>query len=269
MVDRKNFAFANQKSETRILRDNDKLKILICPHSFEEDSYLNGEHIFDNTFFSWLCHLGELSEQTPNYEWYLKDHPTMYPRDLAINDMILSKYHKIIRLPIGVSPIQLKEEGIKYALTVSGSIGHEYPAIGIQVINAGLNPHSKFDFCWNPKTKEEYDDLIFNLDKLPVKNDMEGLYKFYCLNYLYYDWEYIPNNKFFFENPLLRIFDANELKTKGLEFGTWMYKELLKEYSVEKHHKILSQMDGLLEKVDSYRPDIFYKKDINIDNLKN
>lgn len=258
-ADKTNFAFAEKKKEFRVLEKNEKIKIMICPHIFEEDCIYCGEQIFDNNYFSWLCHLGELSNKTPEYDWYLKMHPSSQRRDFIIIDMLLKKYSQIKKIPGNVSPIQLKEEGIDYALTVYGSIGHEYPEIGIQVINAGNNPHSAFNFTWNPKTKEEYDYLIMNLDKLKKKVDKEGLYQFYSLNYLFYDWDYIPYRSLFFKNPVLAM-DRLELESHGKRFGTWLYKEYMKEWTKKRHENILIQMENIFEKLDNWRPNVLYKK---------
>lgn len=257
--DKKNFAFGEHKQDRAVLDVNDKIKLMICPHIFEEDCFYCGEQIFDNNYFAWLCHLGELSERTPNYDWYLKMHPSSARRDFIIINMILNKYPNIKKIPENVSPVQLRDEGMAYALTVYGSIGHEYPEIGIQVINAGLNPHSAFDFTWNPKTKEEYDDLIMNLDKLKPKQDREGLYQFYSLNYLYYDWEYIPWRSLLFKNPLLGM-DRFGLEAEGLSPGTWVYEEYMKEWTKERHEEILSQLDGIFKKLDEWSPKVLYKR---------
>lgn len=254
-----NYTFAEKKKSRRILEDNDKIKVMICPHIFEEDCYWCGEQIFDNNYFSWLCHLGELSNRTPDYDWYLKMHPFAQRRDMIILDRLLERYPRIKKIPSDVSPLQLKDEGLAYALTVYGTIGHEYPEIGIQVIHAGINPHSSFDFTWNPKTKEEYDDLIFRLGELEKKSDEEGLYQFYCLNYLYYDWEYIPYRTLFFENPLLAM-DRLELQSHGRDLGTWKYEEYMKEWTKERHEKILSQMEDVFGKLDEWRPDLLYRR---------
>lgn len=258
-TNKKNFTFAESKTNVRILDDNDKIKIIICPHIFEEDSYWCGEQIFDNNYFEWLCHLGELSEQTPDYDWYLKMHPFAQRRDMIILDMLLKKYTKIKKIPSNISPIQLKEEGAKVALTVYGTIGHEYPEIGIQVINAGINPHYAFDFNWNPKTKEEYDELILHLDKLEEKIDEEGLYQFYSLNYLFYDWDYVPYRTLFFENPLLPM-DKLELEANGKRLGTWKYEEYIKEWNMERHQRIFLQMEEVFQKLDEWKPERLYKR---------
>ncbi len=263
-TNKNNFTFAEKKKNNRILEDNDKLKIIICPHIFEEDCYWCGKQIFDNNYFAWLCHLGELSEKTPDYDWYLKMHPFAQRRDMIIINMLLEKYPRIKKIPSNVSPLQLKEEGAAYALTVYGTIGHEFPEIGIQVINAGVNPHSAYDFTWNPQTKEEYDDLILNLENLETKEDYEGLYQFYSLNYLYYDWEYIPFRKLFFENPILAM-DKLELKNYGKDLGTWKYEEYMKEWTKEKHEQIMNQMESIFQKLDEWEPNILYKRKVIIE----
>ncbi len=261
-ADRKNFAFAEAKRNTRVLDENDKIKIMICPHIFEEDCFRCGEQIFDNNYFSWLCHLGDLSNNTPNYDWYLKMHPSSARRDFIIIDMILQKYSRIKKIPSNISPLQLKDEGLDYALTVHGSIGHEYPRIGIQVINAGLNPHSTFDFTWNPKTKEEYDNLIMHLDKLDKRIDEKEIYQFYSLNYLFYNWNYIPWRELFFENPVLGM-DRLELEANGMELGTWRYEEYIKEWTKERHEKVLGQLNEIFKKLDEWKPNVLYKRKMN------
>lgn len=253
-----NFSFAECKKDTRILDKNNKIKIIICPHIFEEDCFWCGEQIFDNNYFAWLCHLGELSEKTPNYDWYLKMHPFAQRRDMIIMDMLLKKYPKIKKLPSNISPWQLKEEGANFALTVYGTIGHEYPEIGIQVINAGMNPHYSFDFNWNPKTKEEYDNLIFHLEELGKKNNEEEIYQFYSLNYLFYNRNYIPYRSLFFENPLLAM-DKLELQAHGKKLGTWKYKEYMKEWNIERHENVISQLEDIFKKLDEWKPDILYR----------
>lgn len=262
-IDKSGFSFAIKTTDKRVLRDTDNLKLLICPHSFEEDCYWYGEHIFDDNYYSWLCHLGELSEKTPDYEWYVKPHPTATGRDPIILQKVLDKYPKLICIKGNVSPKQLYNEGIRFAFTESGTLGHEYPAIGIQVINAGLNPHSKFDFCWNPKNEEEFDELVFNLKNVKTKNDMGGLYKFYALKYLFYDWDYLMNNDLFFENEILKI-PEKALGRDGKPFDYEMYDVYMKEFSMEKHKRILERMPEIVRRMDEWRPDVLYKKHFNL-----
>lgn len=252
-------SFSEKYKGERVLDDDDAVKILICPHIFEEDSYWYGDQIFDNSYMEWLCHIGELSEKTPEYHWYLKMHPYSRRRDWMILENYVKRYPKIKMLPLDVSPNQLKKEGAGYALTVCGTIGHEYPALGIQVINAGKNPHSAFDFTWNPTTKEEFDELIMNLDKLKPKDDLEELYQFYSMHYLFYDREYIPYRTMFYENPLLPMC-KEELEVYNKELGTWKYEEYMKEWTPQRHEKLVGEMGHLFQKMDEWRPDFFYRR---------
>lgn len=256
---RNNNTWCHDVNKSYHLEKNDKLKVVIFPHIFEEDCYWCGSQLFDDNYFSWLCNLGEISEHTPEYDWYIKMHPCAKRRDKMIIDILIEKYPEIKMIPPDISPIQLRDEGVRYALTVSGTIGQELPEIGIQVIMAGENPYSCFDFVWNPASKEEYNNLIYNLDKLEEKTNMDDLYKFYALNYLFYDWDYISYKSLFFNNKYLAM-DRLELEAYGKKLGTWMYGEYVREWSFERHNKILNELDVLFEKMDSWRPDILYKK---------
>ena len=254
--------FRKKDTGERLIKDSDRIKILICPHIFEEDSYYCGEQLFDNNYSSWLCHVGELSRRFPEYDWYIKMHPDSSRLDNIFMSKFLEKYRNINRITTDVSPIQLKREGIDFALTICGSIGHEYPAIGIQVINAGENPGSCFSFNINPKSKNEYDEIIENL-KSYINNeiDLTELYKFYCIQYLYYNWEKSSWKEIFFENELLTL-DREHLKLMGKELGTWLYDLYLNEWSIEKHNYVLSRMNDLVDEMDSWMPSVFYRKEI-------
>ena len=252
------YSFNVPMKESRVLDENDKLKIVIFPHIFEEDSYYIGEQIFDDNYFSWLCHLGELSEKTPSYDWYLKIHPCASRRDYIIYDMIVRKYPKIKCIKTEISPFQLKKEGVKFALTVCGTIGQEYPAIGIQVINAGLNPYICFSFTHNPRSKKEFDDMIMNLDKLDEPGNIEELYKFYAINHLFYNWKVVDFKSFFDAEELTKSYD--ELEIEGKEIGTWRYTRYMDSWNDEKHRLLIKSLSEMFCTLDSWRPDILYRK---------
>ena len=217
-----------------------------------------GEQIFDDCYFSWLCHLGELSEKTPRYDWYLKVHPCATRRDYIIYDMIIRRYPKIKYIKTAVSPFQLKEEGVKFALTVCGTIGQEYPAIGIPVINAGLNPYSCFSFTHNPNSKKEFDDMIMNLDKLEEPDSIDGLYKFYALNYLYYNWKVVDFKNFFKDEALAKAY--NELELDGKEIGTWRYLKYMDSWDEKEHQNLIKNLPKMFDILDNWKPDKLYRK---------
>lgn len=251
--------FSSKKHE-KVLEVNNRTKILICPHIFGEDSLQNGEFLFDNSYISWLTHLGELSNRTPDYDWYLKMHPSASSADFKIIDRLLGRYPKIKKIKADVSPVQLKDEGISVALTIGGTIAYEYPLIGIEVITCGNYPGIAFDFAWNPKTIEEYDSLVLNAKNLPHKGNLEEIYQFYAIKYLYYDYNsfQVPPVKTC-DNPYFYM-NMSQLRSKGLTLGPWLYKIYMDECTDERHEAFMRSIPGILVKADSWRPDVFYKK---------
>lgn len=249
-----------------VLEKNDKFKIMICAHCFDDDAFFCGEQIFDNNMFEWLCHLGELSQKTPEYDWYLKFHPNFCERDIEIVNMVMDEYPTLKPIREKVSPMQLKEEGIKVAITLAGTVGHEYPLLGIPVINSGKNPHMAFDFNWNPKTKEEFDDLIYNLKDTKKDFDVEEIYQYYCLNYLYYDWSRYSSAQNFFINPDLSI-ERDSLEKTGRNLGAWKYPLFIKEWTPERHEEIKQNVVKIFEYLDEWRADRFYRREIEREEI--
>lgn len=208
---------------------NNKTKVVICPHSFDDDIFPFSWQIFTSVW-AWLCYLGELSNKTP-YDWYIKEHPAADERDRKVIDELLQQYPNIIRIPSSTSAITLKRAGIRFALTCWGTIGHEYPAIGIQVINAGDNPHIQYDFDWNPKSIGEYVDIMWNLDNLNKEVNLRDIYEFYFMHYHYFKAQGKVRNGLF-QNIRLKsddvIYDDN---------FDWYKLYLEQEWSKEQHEK--------------------------------
>ena len=246
------------KRISNVLEKNEKIKILICPHSFEDDSLLCGKQIFDNNMFEWLCHLGELSEIRDEYDWYIKVHPNSSARDLSIIEMLTQKYSNIKMIRKKVSPLQLKEEGIDVVLTIAGTLGHEYPMLGIPVINAGVNPHIAFNFNYHPQTKAEYDWLIHNLKDIKHEVDLEEIYQFYCIHYLYYKRCRSWIADLFFKNSDLHTVDYSYSKSNR-RIGSHRYSLFLEEWSEERHEEIKKNVEYLFDWLDDWKEDTFYR----------
>ena len=181
----KNSAYRQKKTPIRILGNKSPIKILIASHSFYDSPHGLGVSLFPD-FLEWLEFLGEISNQT-DYEWYVKTHPGIGILDQKTIDDFVSRFEKIILIPNMTSHHQLIEEGINIVLTIHGSIGIEYAAKNITVINASLNnPHIAYDFNIHPKSKEELKDIIFNLNNYVNLNLLsEDVYKCYYMKYLH------------------------------------------------------------------------------------
>ena len=172
-------AFGNKKSP-RALSFEKKTKVMICTHEFYDNPHATGGLLFSD-FYEWLEFLGEKS-QSDKYDWYIKSHPDCDNWTISIINKYVERFPKIKIVNSETSFIQLKDEGLNFALTCHGTIGHECPLLNIQVINADLNhPHIAYNFNWSPKSIKEYDQIINNLENLNLKINSKEIYQFYYM----------------------------------------------------------------------------------------
>lgn len=251
LIQMKESAYCNYSEKSNVLKKNNKIKVMICPHCFGDNPYGYGRFLFED-HWEWLCFLGEMSLKT-NYDWYLKIHPESKDLDLYFMEKLIRKYPNIHVLPKKVSPIQLQKEGMKFAFTVWGTIGHEYPAFGIQVINAGVNPHIAFDFTWNPKTKKEYEYLLLNLENAEKKIDINEIYQFYSIYYLFHQRADQSHYDVCYKNPLT----ISALRTLEGRIETKRFREFLEDFSDQRHEEILKNVEKCVIDLDEYADDKF------------
>ena len=238
-------AFTKFDKHKKILDTNDRLKVLICTHCFYDNPHAYGGNLF-NDFFEWLTFLSKISHKT-NYEWYIKPHPDYLPGTIE-NIKIISKEFKRIKLiDPSTSFHQLAKEGLRFALTVYGSVAHELPLLGIDVINADINnPHCSFDFSHTPKNLKEYKKILLNLknikSKLKNKNQIHEFYYIYNnflnnKNLLVKDYDLFDKNYFKDYKTFYQYFIDNVSKKQISNFERKLkiffksdYKYLLEEY---------------------------------------
>ena len=244
----------------RVLEQNDKLKVIIVPHTLSDDVHC-GWSVF-GSMIEWMIHLGELSNRF-DYDWYLKIHPNAGEQDVSCFSEFVKHYPKIKLIKAWTSPKQLKAEGVKFAFTIYGTVGHEYPALGMQVINAGNNPHVAFDFCYNPKTPEEFDDIVSRLPELADRDvDLQEIYKFYCIQYLYYKHPSRSPAAVFFRRPeLFRFMTGKRGATEVPPKIVKRHKYYLDDWTPDFHEITKRKVEELFRDMDSRQDDIFYKND--------
>jgi hypothetical protein len=229
-------AFKRTGREDPVLRKNNKIKILIATHCFYDNPHGYGGNLFLD-FHEWLHFLGRISEIT-DYDWYIKTHPNSLPGTEEIIENILDHYPKITVISSKTSHHQLAEEGLNFVLTVYGTVGHEYPFLGVQVINAGHNPHVAFNFNWHPKSLEEYEYLLLNLDKLHKEIDKDELYEFYYMNYYY---AFVDDLIYKSQRQLMQEIGALQAG-KSLEFSYF-----LDQLDLVKHKEIIENTQRFIE----------------------
>ena len=234
-------AYGQIKSQ-RILRESPNVKVLIATHCFFDSPHSYGNNLFPD-FYDWMEFLGNISEKT-NYDWYIKTHPDVLPENDPIIQKFLDRFPKLALLPRDSSHIQLIQEGINVVLTTYGTIGGEYPALGIPVVNASLvNPHVAYDFNLHPATLEEYEKVLMNLREIPLKIDREKVYEHYFMRHIHTaeNWLY-PNYKQFIAD--IGGYDFQSTPTA--------YEYFLARLTPNLHERILLTVDRFIDSGEFY-----------------
>lgn len=170
--------------ESLVLRKNEKFKVLIATHDFFDSPHCQGETLYED-FYTWLYALAELSQRT-DFDWYVKNHPYLRGYGEKIVDDLISRYPNLRLIPPETSHQQLIAEGISAVVTVYGSIGVEYAAFGLKTVNAcATNPHCEYSFNFNPKSIQEFEDIVLSLDKTELKINLDEVYEYFYMHHLH------------------------------------------------------------------------------------
>jgi len=235
----KKSAFGTSR-HTRLLQESAQTKILIATHCFFDSPHSYGDNIFPD-FYEWLDFLGLISEET-NYDWYIKTHPDYLPGTMDIVESFIVKYPKFTLLPSDASHHQIIEEGIDFVLTVYGTIGFEYAALGIPVINASQNnPHTAYDFNLHAKNAADYRRMLMGLEQLDFKIDRQQVYEYYFMRHIY-----STQNLFFCDYEKV----VTDLGGYSEQFTPAAYDKWLNEWDLEKHSSINSALSCFIQSGD-------------------
>ena len=217
----------------RALKKTNLKKVLICSHEFFDDPNYTGGLLFPD-FLEWLNFLGNYSKSS-KYEWYLKNHPDTDEWTKKITSEFLNNCKHITLIDEKTSFLQLKEEGLKYIFTAHGTVGHECPLLGINVINADLNhPHMAYNFNVSPSNTNELRDIIINLDKLDLTVNHEEIYEYY-----YTTKKMNTNDSFIFKS-------YNDAKINERDKKINMLDIFLNQLDKKKHFEIIETMKGFI-----------------------
>jgi hypothetical protein len=173
--------YAIDNSETLFTESFEGIVFL---HDFFDSPHIYREMLFED-FYEWLIYLIDL---TLKYSLNLafKPHPNQLPDNQKIIDSLKLKYPKINWIDKNISNKKIFSSGIKYGLSVYGTVLPELAFHGIKPISCGDNPAFDFDFVFQAKTKSEYEYLILNHINLKLPEDLTNqLGSYYYMNYLY------------------------------------------------------------------------------------
>jgi hypothetical protein len=161
-----------------------KNNIIIFLHDFYDSMYNYGDLVFCD-FLSWVEYTIMILEKY-KIPFYLKPHPNQIEDSAKVVDNLIKKFPSIKILSSKITNKQLVDGGIKAGISMYGTVAHELTYMGIPVILSAQNPHSSYDFCFEAKSKDEYENLIkdYLLLKLPndYKEQVESFYYIHNLN---------------------------------------------------------------------------------------
>ena len=246
-------AYGVQKTE-RLLKESNRTKVLIATHCFFDSPHSYGNNLFPD-FYEWLDFLGQMTLET-NYDWYIKTHPDYLSGTMEVINAFIEKYPEFNILPADSSHHQIITEGIDVALTTYGTIGFEYAALGIPVINASLvNPHIAYNFNLHPKTINEYRRILCDLDHIDLNIDKIEVYEYYFMKFIFNTNDWLFNN-----------YKQMEVEVGGYseQFTPKVYELWLQEWTSERHTEITSVLKSFIESGDFRLGYNHLKQDLNL-----
>lgn len=224
----------------RVLRQSPRIKILIAVHCFFDAPHPYGKNLFPD-LYEWMTFLGQMSEKS-DYDWYLKTHPDYLPANTPILEQFLNKYPKFTLIDHETSHLQLVDDGLDFVLTVYGTVGIEYAALGIPVINASMyNPHVAYRFNIHPKTVEEYGKILLDLPNQKLDIDVDQVYEYYYMRFINNTSDWL------FESYVDFLKEIGGYKKQT---GSISYRKFLEQFSPSRHLQILQTLDRFVESKD-------------------
>ena len=157
---------------------------VIALHDFHDSPNGMGEFYYPD-FLEWLVDAASLTSSSRK-KWLVKPHPyAIAPYLNRIQDLI-SKFPHLILIPDSISNRQLAEFGIKFCLTVHGSIAQELSLLGCYVVTASPSgPYSKYNFTIESNSVDEYRKLILNLGRENFHISKNSVYEFYFMRFVF------------------------------------------------------------------------------------
>lgn len=168
-------AYANNKDNIVLPLNSSKKTIYIMLHSFFDSPHIYKDMVFPD-FYEWCLQTFEFMQRTKMYEKYnivVKPHPNRIEGEDSIIDQLVKNYPFITCLNGDESNKKIIDSKPSAILTVYGTVTAEFSFVGIPVITCGDNPTSSFNFSFQANNKEEYFNLLTNVDKLTVTDEMK------------------------------------------------------------------------------------------------
>jgi hypothetical protein len=150
--------------------DKNKPTVFIMPHAFSDGPHHTpiGKLLYKD-FYVWFVETLKIVSTSKNANWIVKPHPMSFKyKEEGAVERLVSLYGKD---NVKLCPKDLNTKSIKdiadAIITVQGKSGVEFSCFGIPAVVTSLASYSGFGVAVEPKTIDEYVDILRNIQKLP------------------------------------------------------------------------------------------------------
>jgi hypothetical protein len=193
-------AGGGQRQELPVL-DPERPTVVVMTHVFSDSPRLGDNQLFID-YHEWLTETVSFAATQTDTDWLVKDHPLMdhYECQQRTDDIVADTTegvdeHTVTYLPADVD-LAVVADVADLVITVRGTPGIEFPALGIPCVVAGVSRYSGFGFTEEPASKDEYFDLLADADAFDPLTEAErqrarAMYAFLD-EYMSFETELIP-----------------------------------------------------------------------------
>jgi len=171
--------FSNQGQEFA-----EKLDGVVFLHDFFDSPHIYNSMVFED-FYEWTIFTIEFTIKK-NLRIGFKPHPNQSIESKKVIKDLKVKYPLITWIDENISNNNIFNSGIKFGVSVYGSVLPELAFHKIIPICCGDNPASSFNFIFEAKSKNEYKKLLLNTNDLSFQKNLKSqLGTYFYMNYLH------------------------------------------------------------------------------------
>jgi len=173
------------------------------PHHFKSMFFLD--------FYDWAVYSLKIIQKY-NLNIAIKPHPNAIHQNSIIIENLKKQFPNIKWIGKNISNTDIFKSGIKFGISVYGSILYELAYNNIVAIAAtSYHPSYNYNFVHTPKNKNEYKKLLINSKKLKFKNDINKK-----IEEFYYMWTFFNHDALPETGRLINLRDLNFSNSKSL-----------------------------------------------------
>lgn len=139
----------------------------VMPHAFSDAVHGAGPILFRD-YYQWYVKTLDHIATIDNVLWIVKPHPSSYKYgEEGIAEAVFRKLNakNVVLCPVDMTTASVFDTA-DAVVTVRGTIGIEAPCMGVPAVLAGDAPFGGYGFTHDPKTQEEYFQILSNIKGL-------------------------------------------------------------------------------------------------------